>query len=95
MFNLPFIAQATPAPVSGGDAFMQMMPYLGIMMAIMYFGMIRPERRKAKDRREMMENLKAGDRVMVGGGILGSVTRFGHSPHRGWGQNRRGARRDQ
>lgn len=73
IFDTLFLAAAQPAP-SGGDAIMQMMPMVAVMMAIMYFGMIRPERRKAKERRAMMEGLKSGDRVMVAGGILGTVT---------------------
>ena len=45
-----------------------------IIFGIMYFLMIRPQQKKAKEHREMLQNLKKGDRVVTGGGIHGRVT---------------------
>jgi preprotein translocase subunit YajC len=45
-----------------------------IIFAIFYFMLIRPQQRKEKERRKMIDNVKTGDRVMFSGGILGSVT---------------------
>jgi preprotein translocase subunit YajC len=72
MFNLICLAQATTPPPQGG--LMQMFPMLAIMMGIFYFMLIRPQRRKEKERKTMMDSIKSGDRVMFGGGILGTVT---------------------
>ena len=45
-----------------------------IIFGIMYFLLIRPQNKKAKEHREMLQNLKKGDRVITGGGIHGRVT---------------------
>ncbi len=45
-----------------------------IIFAIFYFMMIRPQQRKEKDRRQMIDEIKTGARVMFSGGILGTVT---------------------
>ena len=44
-----------------------------IIFAIMYFIMIRPQRRREKERKEMIANLKSGCRVMMSSGILGEI----------------------
>jgi len=66
------LAQAAPQP-SGFDAFKGMMFPMLIILAIMYFMIMRPQQRKEKVRREMIKNLKTGTRVIFGGGILGTV----------------------
>ena len=43
------------------------------MAALFYFAIIRPQRRQQKERKEMMAALKAGDRVLLGSGILGEI----------------------
>ena len=58
---------------SGGDTF----TFTGtmiLMMALFYFMLIRPQRRKEKERKAMLSAVKSGDRVMFGGGLLGTVT---------------------
>jgi len=45
-----------------------------VIFAIFYFMMIRPQQRKEKERRRMIDNIKTGARVMFSGGILGTVT---------------------
>ena len=44
------------------------------MVAIFYFLLIRPQRKKDKQVREMLNNLKAGDRICTIGGIYGTIT---------------------
>ncbi|MBT3191789.1 MAG: preprotein translocase subunit YajC [Verrucomicrobia bacterium] len=53
---------------------MQFMGMMVLIFAIMYFMMIRPQQRKDKERRELINNLKSGTRVLFGGGIVGTVT---------------------
>ena len=45
------------------------------IFAIMYFLMIRPQQQRAKQLREMIENVRRGDTVVTAGGIVGKVTK--------------------
>lgn len=45
-----------------------------VMFAIFYFLLIRPQQKKQKDHRNMISNLKKGDRVITSGGIYGEIT---------------------
>lgn len=45
-----------------------------LIFAIFYFMLIRPQQRKDKERRAMVESIKSGERIMFSGGILGTVT---------------------
>jgi preprotein translocase subunit YajC len=56
---------------SGGMGGM-LVPML-LIMAIFYFMMIRPQQRKEKERRAMLDAVKSGDRVVFGGGMIGTV----------------------
>jgi preprotein translocase subunit YajC len=47
---------------------------LGAIFAIFYFLMIRPQQKRQKQHREMLANLKKGDTVITGGGLIGKVT---------------------
>jgi preprotein translocase subunit YajC len=57
----------------GGGGFSALLPLL-LMFAIFYFLLIRPQQKKAKQHREMINNLAKGDRVITSGGIHGSIT---------------------
>ncbi|HEX8477144.1 MAG TPA: preprotein translocase subunit YajC [Telluria sp.] len=46
-----------------------------LMFAVMYFVMIRPQQKKAKEQREMMDALAKGDEVVTASGIVGRVTK--------------------
>jgi preprotein translocase subunit YajC len=43
------------------------------MVAIFYFMLIRPQQRKAKEHRQLLENLKRGDKVITNGGLIGVI----------------------
>ncbi len=62
--------QAPPSPLSGLGSFLPMML---AMFAIVYFLMIRPEQKKQKQRQEMLQAIKKGDRVLTAAGIYGTV----------------------
>ncbi|MCK5528950.1 MAG: preprotein translocase subunit YajC [Kiritimatiellae bacterium] len=72
------VAQACPAPASGGEGLLgglgggMMIPML-IIFGIFYFMLIRPQQRKEKERKKMITELKTGARVMFGGGMLGVI----------------------
>ena len=67
-------AQAAGAP-AGGDTLMGMLPII-LMFVILYFLMIRPQMKKAKEHKTMLEALLKGDEV-VAVGILGKITKVG------------------
>jgi len=75
------IAQTAPAAAAGGDlqsSLMGMLP-LVLMFVVLYFVMIRPQMKKAKEHKSMIEALAKGDEVATAGGILGKVTKLGDS----------------
>jgi preprotein translocase subunit YajC len=75
------IAQTAPAAAAGGDlqsSLMGMLP-LVLMFVVLYFVMIRPQMKKAKEHKAMVESLAKGDEVATAGGILGKVTKLGDS----------------
>jgi preprotein translocase subunit YajC len=67
-------AQAAGAGASGGGAGMlvQFAP-LVLIFVVFYFLLIRPQQKRAKEHRDMLGAVRRGDRVVTGGGIVGSV----------------------
>jgi preprotein translocase subunit YajC len=55
-------------------ALVQFLP-LVLIFAVFYFLLIRPQQRKAKEQKAMLDALRRGDRVVTGGGIIGTVAR--------------------
>jgi len=49
--------------------------YFGFFFAIMYFLMIRPQQKQAKQRQALLSSLRVRDRVITSGGIYGKITR--------------------
>ncbi len=48
-----------------------------VMLAAMYFLMIRPQMKRAKEQKQMIESLQKGDEVITAGGVLGRITKLG------------------
>jgi preprotein translocase subunit YajC len=72
-------AQTAPAAASGGDmqsSFMSLLP-LVLMFVVLYFVMIRPQMKRQKEHRTMVEALAKGDEVATAGGLIGKVTKLG------------------
>jgi len=67
------IAQAAPAAAPTGSPF-QFPIMMLLLFAIMYFMLIRPQRRRDKERKEMIANVKSGSRVLLTSGIMGQIT---------------------
>ncbi len=72
MFVTPAFAQTAGAPGGAAAALSTFMP-LVLIFLIMYFLLIRPQQKKLKEHRAMVEALRRGDQVLTGGGILGKV----------------------
>ncbi|MDB5946551.1 MAG: hypothetical protein JWQ33_1577 [Ramlibacter sp.] len=79
MFISSAFAQTAPAAAGGTDiqsSLMSMLP-LVLMFVVLYFVMIRPQMKRQKEHRTMVEALAKGDEVATSGGMLGKVTRLG------------------
>jgi len=71
-------AMAQAAPAGQGNPIMSFLP-LVILFVIFYFLLIRPQQKKAKEHKQMVENLSKGDEIVTQGGILGKVTNVSDS----------------
>ncbi len=72
MFITPAYAQA--AGGAAANPIVQFLPLI-LIFAIMYFLMIRPQQKKAKEHKAMVEALRRGDQVITQGGVIGKVSR--------------------
>lgn len=72
MFATPAFAQTAGA--GAGSAFASFIPLI-LIFAIMYFLLIRPQQKKMKEHKAMVEALRRGDQVLTQGGIVGKVTK--------------------
>ena len=68
----PTDAGAAQAPAQQGGGFGMFVPML-LIFAIFYFMMIKPQQRKEKERRKMIEELRAGAKVIFAGGFIGTI----------------------
>jgi preprotein translocase subunit YajC len=59
----------------GGDFLIQIAPLI-LIFVIFWFFLIRPQQQKAKQHRELVANLRRGDQVLTGGGIVGRVAKL-------------------
>ena len=57
------------------SGFAQLIPLI-LIFVIFYFFLIRPQQKKVKEHKLMVENLKRGDKVITSGGIIGTVERI-------------------
>ena len=81
MFISSAFAQTAPAAASGSDmlsSVTSMLPLL-LMFGVLYFVMIRPQMKRQKEHRSMVDALAKGDEVATSGGFLGKVTKLGDS----------------
>ena len=73
MFFTPAYAQAAGSG-GFGSTFGSLIPLL-LIFAIMYFIIIRPQQKKAKEHKQRVTELKRGDQVLTQGGIIGKITK--------------------
>jgi preprotein translocase subunit YajC len=74
VFNWAYAAAqgAGGAPEAGSTMTSFVLPMV-FMVVIFYFLLIRPQQRKAKEHKALLDNLKKGDRVITSGGIIGTI----------------------
>ena len=72
-----FISDAmAAAPQAQGDPLMSFLPLI-VIFVIFYFLLIRPQSKKAKEQKLMIEALAKGDEVVTNGGVLGKIAKVG------------------
>ena len=70
MFNSAYAQNATQQP----SMFASFIPLILIFL-VFYFLLIRPQQRKVKQHKEMLSNLKRGDKIVTSGGIIGTINK--------------------
>jgi len=71
MLISPAYAQAAGGAGGGIEAFLPLI----LIFVVFYFLMIRPQQKRAKEHKKMLEALRRGDNILTSGGILGKVTK--------------------
>jgi preprotein translocase subunit YajC len=75
MFVTEAYAQAAGGAAGGETNFLASMMPLVLIFVIFYFLLIRPQQKRAKEHKLMVENLRRGDQVVTAGGVLAKVTK--------------------
>ncbi len=68
-----FLLEAAGKPSSPGGMLSMLLPFI-LMFVVMYFLILRPQKRKERERKELLSRVKKNDRVVTAGGIHGTVT---------------------
>ena len=76
MFIRDAWAQAAPGAAGGG---FESIFLIVAMFAVLYFLMIRPQMKRAKEHKAMVDALQKGDEVVTAGGVLGRISKIGES----------------
>ena len=77
MFVTHAYAQAARGAAGAGGFDLTSMLPLVLIFVIFYFLLIRPQQKRAKEHKLMVENLRRGDQVVTAGGLLAKVTKVG------------------
>jgi len=76
MISLAHAQTAGAADPTGG--FMQLLPMI-LMFVVLWFLMIRPQMKKAKEHKALIAELAKGDEVVTGGGLVGKIAKVGEN----------------
>lgn len=77
MFISEAFAQAAPAAQGGTESTLLSLLPLVLMFVVLYFIMIRPQMKRQKEHKAMVEALAKGDEVVTAGGLLGKIAKIG------------------
>ena len=71
------LAAAAPAAGAGGltDILQSPLLFIGVMVVLMYFMLLRPQQQRAKQHQQMIGGIKRGDTVVLSSGVIGKVVR--------------------
>jgi preprotein translocase subunit YajC len=73
------LAQTAPAAAGGTESTLLSLLPLVLMFVVLYFIMIRPQMKRQKEHKAMIEALAKGDEVVIAGGVVGRVAKLGDS----------------
>ncbi len=76
MFISNAYAQATTAAADSGQSLLGMLP-LVLMFVVLYFVMIRPQQKRQKEHKAMIEAVAKGDEIVTAGGVIGKISKLG------------------
>lgn len=79
MFISNAFAQSAPPPAAGPESMFSTLLLFGGMFVVMYFLMIRPQMKRQKEHKAMIEALAKGDEVVTSGGLIGKVSKLGET----------------
>ena len=79
MLISPAFAQAA-SPFGGDNMLVSLLPFV-LIFVIMYFLILRPQQKRAKQHQEMVKNVRRGDTVVTSGGLVGKVTKVIDDDH--------------
>ena len=74
MISVAHAQVAAPAAAGGLDSIMGFLPMI-LMFVVLWFVMIRPQMKRQKETKAMVEALKGGDEVITAGGLLGKIVK--------------------
>jgi len=75
IFISPAFAQAAGASQGGiAEMIMQVAPF-GLILVIMYFLIMRPQQKRAREHADLIKNIRRGDSIVTTGGLIGKVTK--------------------
>src|ERR1051325_6027743 len=72
-----FVSEAWAQAAGGAGGGMESMLLIGAMFAVFYFLMIRPQMKRAKEHKAMVDALQKGDEIVTAGGVLGRISKVG------------------
>ncbi|PZP32987.1 MAG: preprotein translocase subunit YajC [Roseateles depolymerans] len=78
MFISNAYAQAAQGAASPESSLLGMLP-LVLMFVVLYFVMIRPQMKRQKEHKAMIEAVAKGDEVVTAGGLVGKISKLGES----------------
>ena len=78
MFLISNAYAQTAAPAADGGGYTQIF-FIVAMFAVLYFVMIRPQQKRAKEQKDLLAGLAKGDEVVTVGGVLGRISKLGDS----------------
>ncbi|HYS13373.1 MAG TPA: preprotein translocase subunit YajC [Burkholderiaceae bacterium] len=68
------LAQTAPAAASGPESMLTSVGFMVLIFVVFYFLLIRPQTKRQKEHKSMVETLGKGDEVVTSGGIIGKIT---------------------
>ena len=79
MFISQAFAQTAPAASNGTESSLLSLLPIVLMFVVLYFIMIRPQMKRQKEHKAMVESVAKGDEVVIGGGMLGKISKLGET----------------